>query len=89
MDKIIDYKYSISTYYIIQNKVKLIDKEVFHEWSFVLYTLKPLQNKKGQKNSFSKEKDCVFVVYLKFFWPFLFWNGFTKTSIICQRAYDN
>ena len=47
--------------------------------------IKPLQNKKGQKNlgyprkkqSFSLEKDCFFVGYLKFFWPFLFWNGFS------------
>ena len=42
--------------------------------------LKPFQNKKGQTNlryptkkqPFSLEKDCFFVGYLKFFWPFLF-----------------
>ena len=41
--------------------------------------IKPLQNKKGQKNlgyprkkqSFYKEKDCFFLGYPKFFWPFL------------------
>ena len=49
-----------------------------------LIVLKPLQNKKGQKNlgyprkkqSFYKEKDCFFLGYPKFFWPFLFWSGF-------------
>ena len=47
---------------------------------YELETLKPLQNKKGQKNlryltkkqTFTKEKDCFFVGYLKFVWPFLF-----------------
>ena len=42
--------------------------------------IKPSQNKKGKKSlryptnkqSFSLEKDCFFVGYLKFFWPFLF-----------------
>ena len=46
--------------------------------------LKLLQNKKGQKNlgyptkkqSFYIEKDCIFVGYPKWFWPFLFWSGF-------------
>ena len=44
------------------------------------FRLKPLQNKKGQKNlgyprkkqTFYKEKDCFFFGYPKFFWPFLF-----------------
>ena len=30
------------------------------------------------KQSFSKEKDCFFVGYLKFFWPFLFWSSFNS-----------
>ena len=42
-------------------------------------SLKPFQNKKGQKHlryptkkqSFSLEKDCFLVGYLNFFWPFL------------------
>ena len=50
--------------------------------------LKLLQNKKCQKNlgyprkkqSFYKEKDCFFLEYPKFFWPFLFWSGFTWYS---------
>ena len=49
------------------------------------FLLKPFQNKKNQKSlkylpkkqSFSKEKDCSFVQYLKFFWPFLYWSSFT------------
>ena len=64
--------------------------------------LKPLQNKKGQKNlryptkkqPFAKKKDCFFVGYLKLFWPFLFWNGFrpfAKKSglIFCNLMYSN
>ena len=51
--------------------------------------LKPLQNKKGQKNlgyprkkqSFYKEKDCFFLGYAKFFWPFLSWSGFSTRKI--------
>ena len=54
--------------------------------------LKPLQNKKDQKNlryppkeqSFSLEKDCFFVGYPKYFWPFLFWNGLSK---VINRQY--
>ena len=50
--------------------------------------LTPLQNKKSQKNlryptkeqSFSLEKDCFFVGYLNFFWPFLFWNSFNNQN---------
>ena len=46
--------------------------------------VKPLQNKKDKKNlgyprkkqSFYKEKDCLFLRYPTFFWPFLFWSGF-------------
>ena len=30
-----------------------------------------------KKQSFSLEEDCFFVGYLKIFWPFLFWNGFS------------
>ena len=52
--------------------------------------LKPLQNKKGQKNlgyprkkqSFYQEKDCFFLGYPKFFCPFLFWCGFRIISKI-------
>ena len=51
--------------------------------------LKPLQNKKGQKNlgyprkkqSFSLYKDCFFLRYPKIFWPFLFWSGFTMRRV--------
>ena len=51
--------------------------------------LKPLQNKKGQKNlgyprkkqSFYKEKDCFFLGYPKFVWPFLFWSGFSNVWV--------
>ena len=54
--------------------------------------LKPNQNKKGQKNlgypikkqSFYKEKDCFFVGYPKFFWPFLFWSGFKTFDILTE-----
>ena len=50
--------------------------------------VKPLQNKKGQKNlgyltkkqSFYKEKDCFFVGYLKIFRPFLFRDGFSSLN---------
>ena len=53
--------------------------------------IKPLQNKKGQNNlgclrkkqSFYKEKDCFFLGYPKFFWPFLFWSSF-----ISSKAFD-
>ena len=46
----------------------------------IIQELKLLQNKKGQKNlgyprkkqSFYREKDCFFLGYPKFFWPFLF-----------------
>ena len=52
--------------------------------------LKPFQNNKCQKNlryptkkqSFSLERDCFFVGYLKFFWPFLFWNGFNNLLLV-------
>ena len=52
--------------------------------------LKPSQNKKGQKNlgyptkkqSFYKEKDCFFVGYPKFFWPFLFWSDFSNFEVL-------
>ena len=41
-----------------------------------------------KKQSFSLEKDCFFVRYLKFFWPFLFWcafsNLFEKGSVPCR-----
>ena len=30
-----------------------------------------------KKQSFHKKKDCFFVGYPKFFWPFLFWSGFS------------
>ena len=54
--------------------------------------LTPLQNKKSQKNlryptkeqSFSLEKDCFFVRYLIFFWPFLFWNGFNNQNTLAK-----
>ena len=47
--------------------------------------LKPLQNKKGQKNlgyptkkqSFYKEKRLLFCRVPQIFWPFLFWSGFS------------
>ena len=56
----------------------LSDKEVQKEpkwWMSSSGPLKPVQNRKGQnklryppkKKSFSKEKDCFFVEYLKFF----------------------
>ena len=66
---------------------KLLAKDVFmrevhYEMAakYIPCILKPLQNKKGQKNlgyprkkqSFYKEKDCFFLGYPKFFCPFLF-----------------
>ena len=50
--------------------------------------LKPLQNKKGQKNlgyltkkqSFYKEKRLLFCRVPQFFWPFLFWSGFSSVN---------
>ena len=63
-------------------------------FTFKNYVLKPNQNKKGQKNlgyptkkqSFYKEKDCFFVGYPKFFWPFLFWLGFKKKVLLFLSA---
>ena len=54
--------------------------------SMFCHELKLVQNKKDQKNmryptkkqSFSEEKDWFFVGNLEFFWPFLFWNDFSK-----------
>ena len=62
---------------------------------FCFWILKPYQNKKAQRNfryptrkqSFSKEKDCFFVEYLKFFWPFLFWNGFSSRALGTRTGY--
>ena len=68
------------------NVVKIFLKEHAHFYAYSeTLVLKPFQNKKGQKNlryptkkqSFSKVKDCFFVGYLIFIWPFLFWNGFS------------
>ena len=46
-----------------------------------------------KKQSFSKEKDCSFVGYLKFFWLFLFWSGvkpfFMTTLTIVKPFLDN
>ena len=61
----------------------------YKSWS-ELSLLKPLQNKKGQKNlgyprekqSFYKEKGCFFLGYPKFFCPFLFWSGFNTMNNI-------
>ena len=52
-------------------KLRFAEPEIF---------LKPLQKKKGPKNlrypTKKEEKNCFFVGYLKFIWPFLFWTGF-------------
>ena len=56
----------------------------FQYFDIFLYVgdkIKPLQNKKNlgyprKKQSFYKEKDCFFLGYPKFFWPFLYWFGF-------------
>ena len=57
--------------------------------------VKPLQNKKAQKilryrqksSPFLKKKTVFFARYLKFFWAFLFWSGFSsiKRKHIVQR----
>ena len=75
----------------IFNRKKQINFELgicilLHETKFSV--LKPLQNKKGQKKFgvpdkkavFYKEKDCFFLGYTKFFWPFLFWSGFISSA---------
>ena len=72
-------KYMVSK---MGQNAKLVNK------AYLVNMLKPFQNKKGQKHlryptkkkSFSKKKDCFFVGYLRFFWPFLFWNGFSKVT---------
>ena len=40
-----------------------------------------------KKQSFSKEKECFFVRYLKFFWPFLFWKGFNNINVCVSLRY--
>ena len=73
----------------IQLKPEYIILPPFKIAIFSSFLLKSLQNKKGQKNlryptkklSFSKEKDCFIVGYLKLFWPFLFWNEFNWIDI--------
>ena len=74
-------------------------REVCDVWSVrdILEVLKPLQNKKGQKKlsypkkeqSFSLEKDCFFGGYLKFFWPFLFWNGFSSPKVKVDEVFQS
>jgi hypothetical protein len=57
----------------------------------LMLLLKPFQNKKRQKNlryptkkqSFSKEKDCFFVGYLKFFGP----TYFEVALLGCESSY--
>ena len=59
-----------------------------------LRSLKPLQNKKGQKylgyprkkQSFYKEKDCFYLGHPKFFGPFLFWSGFNWNNALRFRT---
>ena len=68
--------------------------QYFDVFLYVGDKIKPLQNKKNlgyprKKQSFYKEKDCVFLGYPKFFWRFLFWNGFSdigKLYILCLIA---
>ena len=45
-----------------------------------------------KKKSFSLEKGCFFVRYLKFFWPFLFWNDFIFRNLFyftVDKKHDN
>ena len=68
-------------------------KPIQGSFSSNIFKLKPLQNKKGQNNlgyprkkqSFYKKKDCFFLGYPKFFWPFLFWSGFRYVSSLFKE----
>ena len=52
---------------------------VFGLWwrKWGMFALKTLQNKKGQKN----------LGYPNFFWPFLFWSGFSSTQLFWTLSF--
>ena len=62
---------------LYMNILKKIQKRVNDIW-VQCYVLHKYSTK---KQSFCKEKDCFFVGYPKFFWPFLFWITLVNVEV--------